>query len=282
MIFLTLAFFAFRILAASLHRSVPHTRRDDPASQINTTILSASGKDVTSSFQIMIYNQPNTTTVTGLSDRQVSSARPINFCESPTAIFILSRCKHSDPHLPAHDRATLQDYSVTCVESTEQPPRATLGATFLPGYPNLTAPYFNIPDSSRASGRCNHNEICVDGQFENPIAWCVSTEYFVRKINSGERQDTKKIGELAGKTAQMIVSHSDKSTPMRVKGIDLRAEVIGESNTGAGTVQERECQYCFELGTQKMEEGTDFLRTEASLMSAATVITGVVFLILSG
>ena len=233
----------------------------------------------------MIYNQPNITTATGLSDRQASFSRPINFCESQTAKFLGSRCKHSDPSLPAHNRASLQDYFITChEEEPEQDPRRPLAeiACAVSRYNSTrVGPDYRVLGND-APGRCAQEEICIDGQGRGRIAFCVSTEYFVRMIMRGDRQDGEKVGGLEGKTAQIIVSHSDESTPMRVQGMDLTAGVTGNVNAGASVVQEQKCQHCFELGTQNFGEGTDFLQREASLMAATTVAAGVVFLVVSG
>ncbi len=80
----------------------------------------------------------------------------------------------------------------------------------------------------------------------------------------------------------MIISQADGSMPLEVQSIDLQAGLIGNVDKDKPVVQERKCRHCFELRTQKMAEGTNFLQTEASLMTAATVAAGVVWLIISG
>ena len=107
-------------------------------------------------------------------------------------------------------------------------------------------------------------------------------------IQHGEEfnHEKEKIGELEGKTARVIISEMDASTPIEVQGIDLKAGVSRENSVEEGNrsaaVQERKCRDCFEVRTQKMAEGTNFLQIEASLLAAATVLTGTVFLIISG
>ena len=64
--------------------------------------------------------------------------------------------------------------------------------------------------------------------------------------------------------------------------MDLRAGLTGNADKDKPVVQERKCWHCFELRTQKMTEWTNFLQIEASLMTAATVAAGVVWLIISG
>ena len=273
-------------VAVSPNQSISRRRRDEPAGPpiFNTTILSANGTDVTSSFPIMIYYQPNMTNVTGSLPDQASFSRPINFCESQTAKFRGSHCEYTQNSGRTHTRATLQDYITFCVEPPELHP-AIVSAL---GLPSVTNPNYNPRQRNvrGVKGKCSRNEICVDRRnrigFAFDTAYCVSTEYMVRMIMRGERQDTEKIRELGGKTAWMIVSHSDESTPMRVNGIDIKTGVIGKANSGTQGIQDRKCHHCFELGTQKMEEGTDFLQMEASLMTAAAIITGVVYIIVSG
>ena len=88
--------------------------------------------------------------------------------------------------------------------------------------------------------------------------------------------------KLGRKTARMIVSHADESTPMRVRDIDLKADIAEKATARGSEVQERACQHCFKLSTQRFEEGTDFLKTQASLMSATATVVRVVFLVVSG
>ncbi len=127
-------------------------------------------------------------------------------------------------------------------------------------------------------GKCREHQICVDGAGAGYVAYCVSTEYFVKMIMKGER---KKV-ELAGKRARMIVAHEDGRTPMRVKEMDLRTRVEARGTEGVATREERQCRHCFQLGTPRMEKETDLLKAEASLMTAATVVAGTVLLIVSG
>lgn len=280
---LAIALFTFETVAVSPNQSISRRRRDESASLpiFNTTILSANGTDITSSFPVIVYYQPSITNINGSRPDRAYS-HPINFCQSQTAKFRGSYCKHDHYSGRTHTRATLQDYVPLCVEPPELHPPVVSAL----GLPSVANPNYTPHNIQRVNCMCDRHEICVDGRNRGGLAYdtayCVSTGSMVRMIISGERQDTEKIRELGGKTAWTIFSHSDESTPMRVGGLNIKTRVIGEANTGTQGRQDRGCRHCFELGTQKMEEGTNFLQTEASLMTAATVAAGVVWLITSG
>ena len=289
---IALALFAFEASAASPHQPFSLRRKDDSSTlpTINTTILSANGTDLTDSFKIMIYNQPNKSIASSLSNRQPSFSRPITFCKSPTAAFLTSYCKHSRSR---NILVRLQDYTVHCQElrpltSTVVIPTSQSSTTDAEPFLSTSEPQFvrpYLPPVVSEDGACAPEEICVDGPLFSGVAHCVSTAYFVQMINKGRGQSDvqEAVGELAGKTARMIVSEADGSTPLEVQGIDLKAGVTEEKvNAERTPTQERKCRHCFELRTQKMAQGTDFLKTEASLMTAATVAAGVVWLIVSG
>ena len=142
----------------------------------------------------------------------------------------------------------------------------------------------HITKFRREEGSCAQEEICVDGVGADEVAHCVSKEYFVRLAQRGEneQQSAAGVGELEGKAAQMIISQVDGSTPLEAMGIDLQAGLVGGLKGGEAALQEQKCRNCFELRTQKMVEGTNFLQTEASLMGAATVAAGMVWLVVSG
>jgi hypothetical protein len=261
-VYLALVLFTSETFAVSAFQSRPHRSRDDLSSPqtINSTIYSANGTDLTSSFRTMIYFQSNKTDYTGLSDRQVSFSRPINTCRCPNTTFIRSFCKHQ---VDQRGMYSLQEYRVFCHDN----PRPIVRTPRPGGGYNVKV---HVGKFRREEGACTQEEICVDGAGADEVAYCVSKENFVRLIQRGE------------KTARTIISQADESTPLEVQGIDLQAGFIGNMNEDKPIVQERKCRYCFELRTQKMAEGTNFLQTEASLMTAATVAAGVVWLIISG
>ena len=74
--------------------------RDISSPAINASITDHNGNDITSSFQIMVYQEPErTTAVTNLTDRRRQPAvysRPIMDCPMVGSVFVDSVCTYED------------------------------------------------------------------------------------------------------------------------------------------------------------------------------------------
>ena len=74
--------------------------RDDPRPAINASIIDHNGLDITSSFQIMVYNEPEeiaaTTNLTDRRRRNTVLSRPIMDCPMPNSVFVDSVCTYED------------------------------------------------------------------------------------------------------------------------------------------------------------------------------------------
>ena len=68
----------------------------------------------------------------------------------------------------------------------------------------------------KEEGACAQDEICVDGPYIEIMVYCVRYEYFIQLIQREEKQSSTEIGELEGKTARIIISQADRSTPLEV------------------------------------------------------------------
>ena len=160
-------------------------------------------------------------------------------------------------------------------------------------------------------GACHQDEICVDGELGEGMAYCVSKSEFgllnqlkeepdVEDVGENERSPSSRKGRrkkgggdggwikverkggLRGKVATMVISGDEGIMPTELGGINLKAGAWGKE---AVVRQERKCEACFELRTERMGDETDFLETQAKLMLGGTVATaaaGVVWLIVSG
>ncbi len=244
---------------------------------IDVTIKDHAGQNITSSFQIMLYYSPETstniTTNKNLSNRQVTASRPLNECPG-TAVFIRSYCT------PEHDKpGSLQRYTIVCVHSTviindhEFPTENSLWL----GFANAVGavPVHRYTTTQR-DGHCNDDEICVPGlgkersRSGKVMASCVGTEYFVKYINWGENQ--RQSLDLEGKTASMVVSRLDGTTPVEVDTFEADTET-----TIGGAVQTRRCRDCMELQTDRFAADTEGLKLGTRLLTAGAM-AGVLWL----
>ena len=238
---------------------------------INATILDNGGQDITSSFQIMLYH-PQVTPITNnsLSNRQATLSRPINVCSA--GAFYESFCT------PEHNKAgSLQSYIIICnvvvpVFDTAEDGEIAVHIGFIPN---------QAIESRLRNGHCAKNEICVPGlgagisRSGRRMASCVSTQFFVKYINSGN--NGQQGFDLGGMSASMVVGQLDGTTPMEVDTFEIDAE----TNTGR-TMQKKTCRDCMELKSGQFGSETEALKVETTLLTTGAM-AGVLWLaILSG
>lgn len=312
-----------------LYQNRSNNSSQPPPSVIATTILSPNDTDLTLSFRILLYYNPpfsnNNSNPLNLSNRQTStSRRPIDFCQSPTASFLTSYCRYSRGHYSA-----LQDYMVFCQE--DLPPRqhqepSTTGSSTTPSSSSSSPAFYQfqhhhhlLPQMTTEYGACQQNEICVDGELGEGMAYCVNKSEFELLKQLVEESDPEENGEngssssrkgrrrkgggdggwitvgrkggLRRKAAQMVISGVEGVMPMEVGGLNLKGGVWRDGprsvDNGGDVVvkQERRCEGCFELRTGRLEDETNFLETQAKIMTGGTVAAaaaGVVWLMVSG
>ena len=266
-------------IALSAPHLPPIVPRDTPITKsisgINATILDHGGHDISSSFQIMLYAPPATTSNNSLSNRRAILPRPINFCRAGT--FVMSFCTPQD-----NKAGSLQSYTVVC-------------GTYEIGMPENSSSEYDIDDAPSIhwshrfrSGHCAADEICVDGfgeqEFAEPhqglgsrtaMASCVRTEYFIKYINWGKHEQENLA--LEGTSANIVASQLDLQTPMEVDTFKIDADI---SNHTSGT--EKKCRDCMKLRTERFGPDTEGLKIETTLLSAGAMAGILWIALLSG
>ena len=232
---------------------------------IEATITSPAGDDVTSSFQILLYESPKEAT-SNLTDRQVDLMRPLNFCWSGTQTFSHSHCNY---HYRLSYAKPLQHYIIYCRVNNPDPNDTRTRIISQPG-------------------SCMNDEICVDGaggldrKNHDTVAKCVSRSYFKPILREHTEEEGRKfMKDLKAMTAVALLTQTDGTTPLSVNKLELDAGVAEEGEEGVHNNQS--CTNCFTLATSKFREGTDFLKTQATLAAVGAATAGMMFLaVMSG
>lgn len=82
-------------------------------------------------------------------------------------------------------------------------------------------------------------------------------------------------------TAVTVLTQIDGTTPLSVNKLELDAGIAEEGEEGLQSNQT--CTNRFTLATSKFREGTDFLKTQATLSAVGSMTAGIMFLaVLSG
>lgn len=164
-----------------------------------------------------------------------------------------------------------------------------------------------LPAMVTEYGACRQDEICVDGELGEGMAYCVNKSEFemMRHLSRSKKNGHRKNGhdkdgwitvgsngKLGGKVARMVISGQEGRMPIEVGIMTLKAGVLGQEDGemigvegGIIVRQERNCEGCFELSTGRMRDEIDVLETEAKVAfggTAAAAAAGVVWLIVSG
>lgn len=264
------------------YNPVPVKQRNEAFIEpIFTTIIRlANGTDVSASFRTMVYWQPHTPASSNSSLNGRQAVQRINYCQTPTARFIHSRCQRFRGL-----QVSLRDYVVFCRE-----------------YPfSQYNPSDGIYETvvTREEGACGPREHCVD-DLELQIATCVNLDEEsettdsahqdshnsqVNGYSKGSQQGSNDPDggrtndfsqDIAGLTAGrglgnkrvgIIVSAADGITPLGLQNLEVDLGIESGSQT---------CQHCFGLRTQKAAADADFLTTKATLL-ATTAVTGFIW-----
>lgn len=284
-------FIFFSTFENALSSPFAHTleSRDDQTNPsliptINASIFDHAGNDLTSSFQVMLYNEPEVSNMSSLSGRGLATttlSRPISGCaglETRGAQFVRSWCTAKD------NGGSMQTYSYQC--------KVNGGGGGGAGGSGST---ISIPQTHNRNGRCDDEEICVDAKGGGKrkggrMAFCVSKQSFVRYVLRGRYADAEPRLNLAGREVAALFSQSDGATPMEVETLDIEAGSTSTSSTGGQVAapgipgQSIQCRDCIELNTDILAAKTDFLKTEAKLLTTgATATMGIMWLaIMSG
>lgn len=242
---------------------------------INVTITSTNGTDLTTQVKTMIYREPKIVADTDLNARWDTPglSRPQNICpiregEAYPGRFLYSQCDHD-----SDVTGSLQRYLIHCL-----PPRVkdTSGSSSdsdsSDGRKPSKMPFATV-------GMCQPHEICAPGTgpgghfdrkkvIPNPdaqVAHCVSREYYVELAQEVSERGPSGT-PLEGERASMVFSKADARTPLEVSEIDWSA---GRTTVPAGMQVKGACTGCVDLLSGKFEAGTEYLKTQATVLSAA-------------
>ena len=122
------------------------------------------------------------------------------------------------------------------------------------------------------------------------MANCVRKEWFVKMVlrgDNGEAEGVQQAGadedgvveeeeeeeeglglnrmKLEGTMASLVVSKEDGATPLAMDALEVEYRVADSSSPG----QSQTCKDCFELITPNFPPNTEFLKTEATALTAA-------------
>lgn len=255
---------------ASPYAHILESRNDASSSSktptINATISDRAGNDLTSSFQVMLYNEPEVVAEPNLTGRaMVALSRPISGCaglETRGAQFVRSWCTAKDAG------GTMQTYSYQCKVRGD-----------------------SITQTHRRNSRCDDEEICLDGKGGGKrkggrMAYCVSKDSFVQFILRGEFANAEPRMTLGGRKAAVLLSETDGATPLEADTLGIEAgNSAGNGQVPAveGTAgQSNQCRDCIELNMDALAPKTDYLKTEATLLTTGAAM-GIMWLaVMSG
>lgn len=257
-------------------------------SSINATITDHAGHDITSSFKIMLFEEPSPIPPANLSTRNFVPAlsRPIDHCHGHggVTVFISSECKPEDG-VPG----SLQAYKTTCHRMVEpyDPWTGTSDGPFAAGgeYPTFR------------DGHCADSEICVDGlgvqrsRSGHRMASCVSTQSFVHlaetMLSANRSRDKSRLRttELEGKMLNMMFSDSNGNTPLEADTLSAKpifaSDHLGADGEGAAFHDDslQKCRDCMGLETQQFQKGVEGLKTQVRLLTTGAA-AGILWLAL--
>ena len=235
----------------------------------NTTALirDSNGVDITSSFRIKVYNPPPARHITNLSEgnqlngrqtglRMTQVVKVISSCPGENLTFVESHCApHEDEEMP------FQAFVFTCRKVVDQF-RMTTGEYLGRG-----------PIEQSFPGRCQPDELCVDGFGDAKIASCVHTalfdDYMIDKDGTVKGMLQGEIFDV-GKAWAVIMKKDPENAPLKARklGIDAwnNAALPRDRKT-----QRKTCVNCAEVETELLQPEINSLRLEATLMTAGAV-----------
>ena len=242
-----------------------------PTLNASALIRTRNGVDITSSFQVKVYNQapkPQITNLTednDLNDRGMAASEVVRLIMEcyGNETFIESHCTPNDD-----EDAVLGAYVYTCRKIVDHW-RATTGEYL-----------GQIPAYQTRSGRCEPNEICVDGFGDKQIASCVHSSLFDDYTID---KDGMIKGMLQGEVFDVAKAWAAVTDKAQTKTLSSKRLGIGAWNSasmnGRGRVKRKGCRECVELETDVLPPDVDSLRVESTLMSTGA-IAGILWLAL--
>ena len=251
---LSMIAFLFRIFhqAFALPRSISGRQAERISNttlpQFEAVVRDHNGLDITSLFQVMLYQEQKPVQNSSLHNRQpqFSPARPVKDCEVPNSYFRRSYCTPEDGVA-----GSLQKWTIYCHLSWDLP----------------------VWLAANRDGYCEDYEYCVDGFDFNAynqlthVALCVNrAEYLHYQEPASSRTEI----EFGGRRANVMVSKSDKTTPLEVDSLTVQAGLLDQS---------RKCRDYVELSTDIFQADTERLKTEVELLTTGAV-TGIMLLAL--
>ena len=279
-----------------------------PPTTITSTVRSANGTDVSSSFHTRVYYQSNPRRdgfpASNLTGRQTADyGRLIDSCRSSTAEFLGSTCGHN------HHGATvsLREYTIRCKMLPVPNYRLMMLGVDLTGMPA------NEPRFFREEDVCEDGEICVDSvppskkqrQVSSsssssnrwkPVARCLQVGYYYVEDPQGDERNRKgqKVQEsgpeqsaqsgvmvIKTKRAGIVIAGKDGMKPVELDS--LTVDVGTQNSSGLDEVQQqRTCRDCFGLRTQTASMDADFIKIEATLAALAATAGVVLVTIFAG
>ena len=267
---------AFTTLAEQYGSSPLRSRNNPPAFSvtpgINATITSSSGQDVTSNFPLLLYD-PTKAATSNLTDRQVLTARPLNFCRFPRQRFQHSHCDY-----------LLKKGGVEAIQPGEGEPLRRYVIYCRTYFRDGTLRrFYDVPQR----GACFDDEICVDGAStidrsnRDTTAKCVPQSLFkpIEQPHT-EEQALDVIAKLRGIMAVAALTQTDGQTPQNMSKLELDSGVGEEGKEEMQTVET--CTDCFTLATSKLPEGMNFLKMQATLSSVGAAAAGFMYLAVLG
>ncbi len=117
------------------------------------------------------------------------------------------------------------------------------------------------------------------------MASCISQDSFEPFDPDDDTKLETTIEQLLGdKSVNAVISQPDMSTPLSLEKLEIDAGTVGEKSVAAQSppIRMDSCVNCVEVKTTKLDEGTDFLRTEATVAAAGAAVAGVLLLAVSG
>ena len=129
-------------------------------------------------------------------------------------------------------------------------------------------------------GTCNSDEVCIPGTKE---VWEGSQTYTARCVKqdsfrtSDWIESNKRKAGLGNHTASVVLSQSNRQTPLRAESIEIDA--LDDS----GAVQEKSCTDCAELRTAQLPPESDTLTMRAWLntkTSGTLQVAGIIWFVI--
>ena len=237
-------------------------------------IKDSNGVDITSSFQLKVFQQDASPHITNHTEEDNSFHDRRDLTMSNAVRIMNEDCKRGEKFVESRCRpnnrlAPMQAYEYTC-------------RRVYPHYHALTGQYMgNMSTEKTRYTLCAPQELCVDGFGSEPIANCVHKNVFSDHFMDKRGQV---IGMLDGevfdaKKMYLVMALQKNADPaVRIKAEKMGMTLSnGATNGNGGMAQSESCVNCVNLETDLLQPGLDSLKIEATLTAAAG-ISGILWL----